>query len=308
MLRKPAGRSGNAVGSELPPAFRTLFNARLQHRTSSPALAWLTALSLDAPLVAVVWQETIARTAGIALSPTARLVLALGVWLGYMADRWLDARQMDASNISTLRHRFAKTQARPVAVAWMLVAIGTTMLAVAGLARRELVFGTIVGLATLAYLGAAHWRPARPWLGRGKELAIATLFTAGCASFPLAHTTFGAIWVPTLTLAGLCWLNCVTVSLWDRPIDARQSQPSMAITWQLSPQRLQVAAIGLGMLLAAAGVVLWKHAHGVVAIAGAVAALGMFGLLRADARIPAEARRALVDATLLSPLLVWPWL
>lgn len=53
---------------------------------------WPNLLSLDAPAVALVWQDFLARTFGIPLRMPARLVLGLTVWAIYLGDRLLDVR------------------------------------------------------------------------------------------------------------------------------------------------------------------------------------------------------------------------
>jgi len=57
-----------------------------------PFWSWLNILSLDAPLIAVLWQALLARTFHIPLRPSGRLALGLTVWAIYLADRVLDAR------------------------------------------------------------------------------------------------------------------------------------------------------------------------------------------------------------------------
>ena len=60
---------------------------------SEPARIWLwpNLLSLDAPLVAVVWQVMFARCFQVPVDTVAAALLLLTVWLVYSADRTLDA-------------------------------------------------------------------------------------------------------------------------------------------------------------------------------------------------------------------------
>ena len=60
-------------------------------------------LSLDAPTVAALWCWSFARVAHIELPRFAPLLLAVGTWLVYVADRILDG--MDRANLERLRER-----------------------------------------------------------------------------------------------------------------------------------------------------------------------------------------------------------
>jgi hypothetical protein len=59
---------------------------------AQPVWLWMNLLSLDAPLVALVWQDLLARCYGTLLLPAGRTVLGLTVWAIYIADRLMDVR------------------------------------------------------------------------------------------------------------------------------------------------------------------------------------------------------------------------
>jgi len=67
---------------------------------------WPTVLSLDAPMVVATWQLLLAQLAAVVLDFSRIAVLALSVWLAYVADRWLEAVRLDAGTIRTPRHHF----------------------------------------------------------------------------------------------------------------------------------------------------------------------------------------------------------
>ena len=60
-------------------------------------------LSLDAPTVAALWCWSFARVAHIDLPGEAPLLLALGTWLVYVADRILDG--LDRAKHAHMRER-----------------------------------------------------------------------------------------------------------------------------------------------------------------------------------------------------------
>src|ERR1035437_3449758 len=65
-----------------------LHNERVRE---SPAWLWPNLLSLDAPVVAVLWQILFARCFQVPPDALAAILLLLTVWLIYAADRTLDA-------------------------------------------------------------------------------------------------------------------------------------------------------------------------------------------------------------------------
>lgn len=268
---------------------------------------WLTILSCDAPVVALVWQDFLARSLGVSLTPSHRAVLGLSVWLAYVADRWLDSCQLPTEKVVTARHAFAKRFAGPLALAWSLVLAGTAGLAVAGLSRRELVAGLGLAFLVFGYLALCH-RRRDVWPGGLKEFAVAALICGGSALFVLVRaphvaTTF---WLSLAIFYGLCLLNCAAVSLWDQPVDRTQEQPSLALRFQLRPGQLQTVALASLTVLAGLSFMTTMTILRWTAIAGCVTVCGVLALIACGDSLELDTRRLLADATLLSPLLtVW---
>ena len=73
-------------------------------------------LALDAACIAVAWQALVVDSMGPPIGLPERMVLALSVWLTYVADRLLDVRTRAASTLLSARHRFAKRRR----TLWML--------------------------------------------------------------------------------------------------------------------------------------------------------------------------------------------
>ncbi len=64
---------------------------------------WPNLISLDAPVVAVLWQMFFARCFGVRIDFTLAALLMLSVWLIYVADRVLDAHRRPSG---IARHQF----------------------------------------------------------------------------------------------------------------------------------------------------------------------------------------------------------
>lgn len=258
-----------------------------------PAYAWPTLLSLDAPVVALAWQELFARGAAAQPLPAERAVLALSVWLVYAADRLADGRRYRPDAPATLRLEAAARWRRPLALAWAAVLALDLGLALAVLPPTSLARGTVVLAAALGYFLTTHRPPRRDRAGPPRELLIGALFAAG--------TTF-ALWgagavllVPALLFAVLCALNPALIGLWEADLDAAQGlEPAPArlpgLARWAGPAAWALAAT------AAAAVLLGAPAPSAAVVP---AALGLGALHAARRPIPLEARRVLADAVLL---------
>lgn len=85
---------------------------------------WAHVLSLEAPLVAVLWTAALARLHGAKLPPGVLLGLGLVVWMIYLLDRVLDTFSPDEAELD-VRHRFyARHRGWILAVLLPLLAVG----------------------------------------------------------------------------------------------------------------------------------------------------------------------------------------
>jgi hypothetical protein len=126
-----------------------------------PWWLWLNVLSLDAPLVAVLWQAALARVSGVALPDGCHLALGLAVWVIYILDRVLDSYSTSPQSVTTVRHAFYRRYrwvfilgVLPAAVA----ALGWTALTAVpeGILWRGVGLAFIVGMYLLHYAARGH--------------------------------------------------------------------------------------------------------------------------------------------------------
>ncbi len=245
---------------------------------------WPNLLSLDAPLVAVLWQTLFLRCLGapVRLAPAA--VLFLAVWLIYVADRLLDTRGMPSP---ATRHVFYRRHSRLMFWIWCAVLPFTALLAAGGLAGAVLERGFLMLGAVGVYLLFVHlfWKNS-PRAGV-KETAVALLFALGTS---LAAWDSIRTWSDALTIvlfSALCWLNCVAIEQWEQ-----------------GPRGWSIASIAI--LVALAGLVLLHRHRPILAGAEAMSLLALSLLDRARTRLSKDALRVLADAALLSPVLFLP--
>jgi hypothetical protein len=261
-------------------------------RDAPPVWLWPNLLSLDAPVIAVLWQAFLAQRYAVPLRPAARVALFLTVWGIYIADRLLDVRH-PAVTAESARHRFYRRHRAP-AIA-LLIVLFIADLAIAALWLRPAVLrnGLVPLAAVLVYLIALNLSGARQI---AKELVVAFVFTTG--TFLVAWTNDPASPVTLLAPAAafllLCLANLASIEKWEGE-ELRPGAPPPHVTTRLL---LRAAPVWIPLLAAAS----LLQARDPWYLAIGIGAAAITGLFYAGRRIPAEARRVLVDAALLAPI------
>lgn len=270
---------------------------RTTTRRRSPLQLWHL-LSLDAPTVAVVWSLALAQAAAVRLPAWVPLLLALGTWTVYVADRLLDARRAlraDATHTLRERHWFHWRHRR-----WLAPAAGAAAAACAALVLAEMPVefrarNSMLGAAALVYFSGVHL-PRRPrWLPTlaSKELLVGVLFAAGCALPALLRAATGTragVVTAAAYLAALAWLNCHAIDRWESECAAHVTAKSAA---------LAVAGAALALALRAI-----NPAAAELVCAAVASALLLALLNEARTRMPALTLRACADLALLAPVVL----
>lgn len=192
-------------------------------------------LSLDAPAVAVLWQLLFAKSFQVRIGAGVTILLALVVWLIYVADRLLDALKSPPGDAEATRHLFYRRHL------WgFLFPLGAGSALAAWLALSQLDVGTfgdgvLILLGVGVYLLIVHLvSPRRRWLVP-KEMLVGILFALGTC-FPIwqgmAERT--AVLLPACALfAVLCWINCAVIehAEWNRLRGRRFGLPHPWTVW-----------------------------------------------------------------------------
>jgi hypothetical protein len=267
-------------------------------------LVWLNLVCLDAPLVAIVWQELFARTFGIRLGVPPRAALFFTAWLIYLLDRFVDTCRIPATAPKSARQIFCAEHRRT----WTaLISIATIAAAVAisKVDHATFVAGTWLGVAAALYLAAntftSVWR-SLPL----KEFAIGSLFAAGTVLAPLVQITHVAwhVSVAFALFAAVCSLNCVCIAAWERELDEAQGKETLATVYPAIGAFIPwiCAAVGVASVIVTPSAL----ATGPVLLFTTISTL-MLALLDAlKNRIALDVRTALADLVLLTPLF-WFW-
>ncbi len=197
---------------------------------------WPNLLSLDAPVVAVLWQALFARCFHADVNALAAVLLVLAVWLIYAADRVFDAW---GQNGGMPRHEFYRRHWRAVLPVW------TAALAIAGWLAwtrlPSLIFkeGLVLLAAVSLYFTAVHLAPAalrESWHAPGalrnawpKEAAVAVLFALGVSLAAWNRLRSAEDALSILLFCCLCWINCAAIDHWERPAKGETSVTSWPI-------------------------------------------------------------------------------
>ena len=242
---------------------------------------WPNLLSLDAPLVAVLWQILFARCLQVSADVLPAALLIAAVWLIYTADRALDVWRGAGTRP---RHEFYRRHWRIVAPIWSAVLLSTSWLAWTSLPVALFYRGLCLVLAVAVYFAAVHVLPRKiHW----KEAGVAVIFALGAtvSAWGRVETVYDVLTV--LLFSCLCWINCVAIE-----------------DWEGGEHRWPVAGWAAGVAIAA--VLLLHQTRPVLGSAEAASAVGFILLDRSRLRLSADALRVLADAALLSPLLFLP--
>ncbi|HEX5412813.1 MAG TPA: hypothetical protein VFZ27_13265 [Terriglobia bacterium] len=296
----PINDTGNP--KERSPGAHAAFNS--PSVTESTPLLWLTVLSLDAPAVAVLWQLLFAKSFQVRIGAGVTILLALVVWLIYVADRLLDAWKSPPDDAEATRHLFYRRHL------WgFLFPLGAGSALAAWLALTQLDVGTF-GDGILIFLGVGIYllivhlvSPRRRWFVP-KELLVGILFALGTC-FPIwqgmAERT--AVLFPACALfAGLCWMNCAVIehAEWNRLRGRRFGLPHPWTVWMgkhfllLSVVAAAIAAVymfsGLG------------RPHWQIPAAELLSALTFAVIRNKEHSLSIDQFRVLVDVALFTPI------
>ena len=238
---------------------------------------WPNLLSLDAPVVALLWQILFARCFHVRIAPLPSVLLVLAVWLIYAADRTIDSFISEAVYP---RHVFYRRHWRALLPFWILVLGSGLALAWARLPAELFYGGLALGGAVMLYFALLHLGI----LQKTKEAAVAVLFALGATLSAWSNVRTAADVEAIALFSCLCWINCVAIEHWESA-----ARPS----WPIANAAAFVAVAAALLMFSSRPV-----------IGGAVAASALcFVLLDGTRRhFSRDALRVLADVALLSPV------
>ena len=257
---------------------------------------WWHLLSLDAPTVAAIWSWFFVYAMHLHLSFIQALLLPVGTWLLYVADRILDG--LRAGEVLRERHQFHARHRTTFLLVSAFLIILLAWMVVTHMRPEALRDDVWIGFFALIYLFAVHGLAVRRL---PKELAVALIFSFATAvpAWSRLHAGKGQLAPAVIFFALLCWINCVGIEKWEG------GKFHATTHWASLHLRAIVTIIALFSSAAA----LLAPSRGLMAVY--LAALLSSGLLFAlDTRSshfsPLQLRIA-ADAALLTPLALFPF-
>ena len=243
-----------------------------------PVWLWMNLLSLDAPLVALAWQDLLARCYGTHLLPAGRTVLGLTVWAIYIADRLMDVRGA-ATAEEGRHHRFYREHNQVWRAMLAVVVLLDVLCTLLWLRPIVLVDGLAVAGGSIVYLVVFTGRGSR-WVFL-KKTAAAMLFSSGVFLVSAVNTPAGihSLVKPWVAFTVLCGANLILIDLWKR---------------RRSVERMSVVVLACGIFCMGSGR---------LDLALSLSFLLLAGIAYWGGRLSIEGRRVLADAALFTPLL-----
>lgn len=278
---------------------------------------WWHLLSLDAPTIAALWAWTFARVAHVSLPLHAPLLLALGTWLFYVADRILDGIRLPSSAHLRKRHYFhsrhrstflAAATVVSCVLVWLILTRTTSSV------RGEDAVLLVIAMSYFVFIHVPYGLEMRTKNWFPKEMAVGIIFAAATAApawsrTPKSHT----ILMPAVLLfAALCWLNCVAIETWEHSsIPTHTDTLDPHVTTRFLGSRLPAASVTIALVSLTTALYAFLHFQTALAaccIAALSSALLFLALDTARRSMSSIQIRIAVDAALLTPLFVLPFI
>jgi hypothetical protein len=271
-----------------------------------PWWLWWNILSIDAPSVAIVWALLFARMIRSNIPFLDFCILAITVWLVYIADRLLDGRVSTQPSTLHERHYFCRRHRR-LLVTLMICAAALNLWLVqqdgfrSGLIRS----GWILFALVVLYMFSAHTQLSSLSRWLPKEILVGFLFAAGVSlpAWSRSRSLSYLIILPCALFGLLCSLNCVAIEYWENGTNPRIRRGLLAPWSEVHIDSLAGSLIALGFV----GPILLgtppRPASGWFAIS--CGALLILVLNHLKARIAVDAIRVLADAALVLPALIF---
>jgi hypothetical protein len=182
----------------------------------------------------------------------APLLLAIGTWLVYVADRILDGSRADPYAPLRERHLFHARHRNTFLVAAVAAGSFLIWLIFARMSANARYEDTVLFAAALLYLvlvhkprfGGINWLP--------KELAVGIVFGAATAVPAWSRLDSGrvALFPAVSIFAALCWLNCVAIERWENLApDGSLQSPDAHTTTRWAAKHFRPAALLLAAFL-----------------------------------------------------------
>jgi hypothetical protein len=269
---------------------------------SPPWWLWPHVLSLEAPLVAVLWQMGLAKAHGLHLMPMVHVGLGLVVWIIYVLDRLWDTFRQPKAELD-VRHAFYRRHR----VLSMALLMPLALAAAAWIALKEIPEGILWQAVSIAVFVALYFfiyvaRIAPALMPRPHAAAL--LFALGCTA-SIRFFSMPETWAdPMLECAVLTLLFLANLSALAAKEEEAVGKPAH---WHAAHPTLLGGNV---LVMVAVLYFIQKGTFDAVLLAPATAALVGLALMtilhRFRGKLSVEQHRVLADLAMILPLpVVW---
>jgi hypothetical protein len=267
---------------------------------------WPGLLSLDAPIISVLWLVLFSKATGVRVPAAETAVLAMAVWLIYVADRILDSFRESERVPLAPRHQFYKDYRAAFVLPFCAILLLAAWMTWTKLDVRTLRGGVVLSAIVAAYFGVVHLSGSKAQRWFPKELAVAALFCAGtCLPVFVRVGRASAAEVATfVAFVMVAWMNTALIEYaeWVMLREGGAEQPP-ALTI-LVARFIVVLGISIVALALVAMVVPEFRELRAVLLAEAGSALALAALGFGQRRISTYVLRISADAVLCTPAVI----
>ncbi len=273
-----------------------------------PLWLWPNLLSLDAPVVALLWMWLFAESFKVTIPQITYPILFLIVWTIYVGDRLFDASRLVNADKATARHQFYKNNF-VVFVLLAAIAGGTALYLVLTELSEELVKRGISGLLLVALYFLFRATSANRSTYTPRELLCGIIFAFGTVLPVYVYAgDYNSILLTLhpLMFGLLCSLNCFLISWWERESDIANDDPASVTDVPDAGKYIRFAGITLALAALILRYLDFPNYGWAIHTAIFVSAAGLVILSKLENRLSKRALRVLADVVLLSPLIITP--
>ena len=178
---------------------------------------YLNILSLDAPLVVLVWQDFFADMLEVELTYPNRLVFLLSAWLAYSSDRILECVGAKSGRKLYRRHLIFFQNYKQFRFVWGVVLIISVLLTCLNFERTEIFY--CLGLLSIVLINQvwSYYEPRYFLKSVSKSLRTSIILTIGSAFLPVLLCDILKVedFLLILLITHLFWINCVLCKSWE---------------------------------------------------------------------------------------------
>lgn len=210
-------------------------------------LEWINTLCLDVVIGSLLSGGFVVVLLKVKLPVAYWFVLAISVWIIYMLDHLVDAYRLK-QQAHTIRHRFAFQYFNTLSLIVLILTAINFFLVIRYLGTDVLYFGLGLGLISLLYLAALHFKGAKRRVLLKKEFIVAFIYLTGIWGVPLYKNSFQMEiyhWLVLLIFFLLVLADILLLSFFEREIDIEDKHPTLAVRYGAKRTGLIVQSLGL---------------------------------------------------------------